>query len=145
MKITINNENFVKTLEELKNNKKSSHIALNLLTEKQYYQVMEVLKTDKIITHVTVRCTIGDQSAIGLAGALKVNNVITNLDLRNNGITDNGIEALAKVLPKSSIVSIDLRNGNEGHTVITHYNPAFDNFTHDFELNDSSDCIGVCY
>lgn len=145
MKITINNENFVKTLEELKNNKSNNHIELNYLAGAQYYQVMEALKTDKIITHVTVRCPIGDLTAIALAEVLRVNNVITNLDLRSNGITDNGAIALAEVLKTGRYFeSLDLRSGNEGHTIITHYNSDFNNASYDFELNYNSDCIGVC-
>eukprot|EP00937_MAST-01D_sp_MAST-1D-sp2_P005239 g5239.t1 len=52
--------------------------------------------------------------AILVAAELKVNNSLTSLDLRSNGIGVEGGKAIAKVLPSSSLTSINLLLNNIG-------------------------------
>jgi hypothetical protein len=76
--------------------------------------IAEALKVNEVVTTLDLRGgnNIGDEGAIAIAEALKVNAVVTTLSLGSNNIGDEGAIAIAEALKANAVVTILSLGGN---------------------------------
>lgn len=109
----------INTLHDINNLKKILEknpaiykITLQDVGMKELTQFAEFLKTDKIITHLSLRdCKIGDEGMRVLAEGLKENSTIAILDLAGNNIGDAGARYFAEIIRKDMYL-INLENND---------------------------------
>jgi hypothetical protein len=76
--------------------------------------IAEALKVNEVVTTLDLRGgnNIGDEGVIAIAEALKVNAVVTTLSLGSNNIGDEGAIAIAEALKANAVVTILSLGGN---------------------------------
>ena len=85
---------------------KSAKLDFNDIGDEGVVAISEALKTNSTLTELGLASSpvsankIGPAGAQALADMLKVNSALTTLDLYRNNIGDEGVKALAGVLPK---------------------------------------------